>query len=490
MVDILHEFNITTGQSTLWDTWEEELGLRRRLRADPGQVQSLRPSTPQELDFLHRALYFTPHRGLFWSWLYQNRDSGIVALYLAQKPAPFAAEFLNYLGKVIATEQPVGRDLQFLISLFRDELASGYLDLIVQMNAEQCAYMEARTTNPLLRRMLQDRLDELLPELESKPVSPVLSGSGAEIPGLYGGRAAMIAAAIEAVDKARSLQSTAPWQAGTIEAVMEAAEMLFRAGLIADCLLLTSDLLHQADNRTFSNIADPDGILHKTVRQLLRKAIPVYCLLALPVDPHGQALALYRSRFPGFKPDPGSLLYLDINTIALSSLAGFNHYGHLELVQRAAGLLHWRPDDALARILLNWHKPSHDLTLEVLEQVVSERFTALPHEAFTGMNLIRLARKEAKLDLDRPAASKLLQDYMRLFNWIPAETFMNGELLREISPLADDSWSRSARAMLKYWLDHPFSGQKQGSRDQERQAADSAFLMSRGSVLKKLWGVY
>lgn len=299
----------------------------------------------------------------------------------------------------------------------------------------------------------------------------------------------MIAAAIEAVDRARSLQSAAPWQANTIEAVMEAAEMLFKAGLIADCLLVTSDLLRQADNRTFSNIADPDGILHKTVRQLLRKAIPVYCLLAQPVDPHGQALALYRSRFPGFKPDPGSLLYLDINTIALSSLAGFSHYGHLELVQRAAGLLHWRPDDALAQILLNWHKPSPDLTLEVLEQVVSERFTALPHEAFTGMNLIRLARKEAKLDLDRPAASKLLQDYMRLFNWIPAETFMNGELLREISPLADDSWRRSARAMLKYWQDHADPGQKQGFRGQERQAADSTFLMSRGSVLKKLWGV-
>ncbi|MEQ8235831.1 MAG: hypothetical protein ABRQ23_03545 [Syntrophomonadaceae bacterium] len=482
MANILNELNEATSQSNLWTTWEQELSLRRQLRTDPGQVDGLRPSTAQELDFVHRALYFSPHRSSFWSWLYQNRDSSIVAFYLAQKPATFTALFFTYLAEVIAAEQPAGRDLQFLISLFREELKSAYRDLIVQMNAGQCAYLEARTTNPLLRRMLQDRLDELSPEPESKSVRPALSESGPEIPGLYGGQLTVVAAATDAVDKARSLQSIAPWQTETIEAVLYASEMLFRAGLIADCLLVASDLLRQADNRTFSQIADPDGMLHKTVRQLLRKAIPVYCLLAQPVDPHGQALALYRSRFPGFKPDPGSLLYLDIYTIALSSLLGFNRYGYLELVQRAAGLHHSRPDDALAQILLNWHEPSQDMTLEVLEQVVSERFSALPHEAFTAMNLIRLAQREAKLDLDPSAASRLLQNYMRLFNWIPAETFMNEELLQEISPLADDSGRRSARAMLRRLENQADPGQDQGDRYKDRQPG--------GSVLKKLWGVY
>jgi len=490
MAKILDELNKANSQSSLWNTWEQELSLRRQLRGNPDQIHSLRPATPQELDFVHRALFFSPHPSLFWSWLYQNRDSGIVALYLAQRPAPFTAGFLTYLAEVIAAKHPPGRDLQFLISLFRDELESDYRKLIVQMNAGQCSYLEARTTNPLLRQILQDRLDELSLEPESETIRTAPGEGGAESPGLYGVQLAGVAAATVAVEKAKSLQSTAPWQISTVEAVLEAAEMLFRTGLIADCLLVTSDLLRQSDNVTFSNIVDPDGMLHKTVRQLLRKAIPVYCLLAQPVDPHGQALALYRSQFPGFEPDPGSLLYLDINTIALSSLLGSNHYGHLELVQKAAGLRHWRPDDALAQILLNWHKLNQVGILKVLEQVVSERFASLPHEAFTSLNLIRLAHKEGKLDLDRPAASRLLQDYKRLFDWIPAEAFINEELLREISPLLDDAGRRLVRSMLRRFEAHPDPGQKQGDRNKDRPPGGSTFLIPRVSVLKKLWGVY
>jgi len=490
MANILHELNKTAGQSNLGTAWEQELILRRQLRANPGQVDGLRPATTQELDFVYRALYLSPHCGLFWSWLYQNRDSGIVAQYLAQKPARFTAGFLTYLAEVIAAEQPAGRDLKLLISLFREELRSDYQDIIVHLNAGQCAYLEARTTNPGLRQMLQNRLDELSFALESKSIQHTPAESGAELPGLYGGKLAVVASATKAVYTARSLQETSPWQIGTIEALVEAAEMLFRAGLVADCLRVTSDLISQADNRVFSHIADPDGMLHKTVHQLLRKAIPIYCLLAQPVDPHGQALALYRSRFPGFKPDPGSLLYLDINTIALSSLLGFHHYGHLELVQKAAGLRQWRPDDALALILLNWHKPDQGMILKVLEQVVSERFAALPHEAFTSLNLIRLARQEAKLDLDPPAAARLLQDYMRLFNWIPADAFINEDLLREISPLADDYGRRSAQAILLSLEDDANPGQNQSDRPKNRQTGGTPYLMPRGSVLKKLWGVY
>ena len=149
---------------------------------------------------------------------------------------------------------------------------------------------------------------------------------------------------------------TAPLSRESAEALLDGPDMLFRAGLLADCLAILTQIINSPGMEADSLLLSSEEPSHQKFDRLLRGVLPIYSLLVSPGDPHRYALELYRSLFPGFYPDPASLLYLDIHSIVMASLQGHRQYAHYELAQKGGKILSFRPADTVASILLKIRK--------------------------------------------------------------------------------------------------------------------------------------
>jgi hypothetical protein len=491
MRTILQELNDSLAQEDLFLNWKNELQLRKHLRAAPYAVEGLLIESDADFDFLKRSLYYSDHKELFLELLYYNRDSQTVLDCLGKAPAILATEFLAFIRDSILVRKPLARDLQFLINLYREDFNPDFAALIDAMDADLCAHLMARTSNNTLRELLQHRQAALSGGDKIEPYGLTESRSSRnDYPTLFGDKIELMAAAVKSLQNSQDLIATAPLNGKTIAALLQGAEMLFRSGLITDCLSLVAELLRQPGAEVFDLLLDPDSPFHKPANQLLRKALPFYCMLVDPVDPHRYALELYRSLFPGFSPDPASLIYLDINSIVVPSLHEHRQYAHFELAQKAAKLQDYRPDDLLAAALQKWDHLSSQASLPALQQVIAERITSLPHESFTVMGVLRLGQQEGLLALDQASASRLLQDYLLFFHWIPAPPFMNEELWQHLGPLANRASRRAGGRVINILQEFHASAGADHAAGPGKSNSWENHLLSKQLLLSKYMGVF
>jgi len=438
MQTIIKKFNDSLGQENLFNFWQNELMLRQQIRTAATEWEGVIIENTEEFNFVKRSLYYGDNKDEFFKILYRNMSS-LTIINCVLESSGLAAEFLQFLAYYIYSQKPPARDIQFLINVYQEEFHSEFIEVINAMDDTLCAYLLARTTNNKLRELLKSRQIQITKESTRKHYGLVDSHRpNGEYPTVYGDKIQLLADAVKAFKTSQSYDLTSPLNYECIEALLDGADLLFRAGMLADCLAILADIVKHQGGDGEALILRSEEPYNKQITQLLRKALPFYGLLVKPTDPHRYTLELYRSLFPGFSPDPSSLLYLDIQTITAAGLQGYREYACYEIAQKAGRVLSCRPDDLPASFL---HKSIENLEIEdikALETAVAQRMPSMPHESYIIMEILRLWHKEEKIAFDRTLATQLLRYYLQFFNWMPCSLFMNEMLLHQLGPLADE----------------------------------------------------
>ena len=446
MQAIINKFNVSSSGEDLFLSWRDEFQLRQQIRG-AADWEGVRLDSSEELDFLKRALYYGPRKEVFFAILYQNMTNLPILNCVREASSTFIVEFLRFIAGHILKQNPPARNLQFLINLYREELRPYYIELFNVMDARLCAHLMARTSNDTLRELLKTRQAQISKEQHFKHYGLIdVPLSKYDYPTIYGDKIQLMAAAAQTL-KANQRQAS-PLGRDTIKILLDGADLLFRAGLLANCLALLARMLQHreiADQILPLSNEDP---FHKQINVILRKTLPIYSWLVSPSDPHRYALELYRSLFPGFSPDLVSLLYLDIHSIVMASMQGHRQYARYELAQKAAKVLNGHPDDWLAAALLRWGKQSNVNDLSGLEPLLKHRMLASPHEAYVIMEVLRLWLQDGSIILDRPASANLFRGYLQLFYWLPGAPFMNEMLLQQLGPFVDEETRKTGEQIV------------------------------------------
>ncbi len=439
MQSIINEFNKTLSNDDLFQTWQDEIQLRSEIRTTPITWEGVQIESAEEFNFIKRSLYYGNKPVEFFMILFRNMNKLPILNCVMESTPAFKVDFLHSLINYILYQKPQSQDLLFLINMYQEGLYSTFEEVIGAMDNELCNYLLPRTTNKNLRKLIRVRQAQLAEQEQQshydliKPLNPTN-----DYPTIYGDKIQIIADAI------KHLKTKHP---ESIESLLDGAEMLFRAGLLTDCLAILMELVkYQGDeDALFPCNEDP---YCQQINQLLRKALPFYTLLVNPADPHRYALELYRSLFIGFNPDPASLLYLDIYTITAANLQGYHQYARYELAQKAGKILNYRPDDLVAHFLQNPSENASNEDITKLRLAMDQRAAALPHESLVIMELLRLWQQEKRMILDQESATHLFKQYQHFFQWIPGSPFINEQVLKQLGPLVDKNTRNAGRLIV------------------------------------------
>jgi len=448
MQEIITEFNNSQAGEDLFLSWQNELSLRKQIRSDLS-LNAVIIENNDEFQFLKRCLYYGPKRQLFFEILYQNMANLIILTCVMQSPPEFISGFLGFLRLHILKHKPPARELQFLITMYREEFRSDFIELVNEMDQELCTHLLARTSNNDLRDLINHRELHIPKKVQSEHYGLADSHPADDYPTIYGDKIQIMTAAIKALKASQSLDlSATSLNRETVEILLDSGDMLFRAGLLADCLAILTRMVNRPGMDNYSLLLSNEEPYYQRTDGLLRKVLPIYALLVNPTDPHRYALELYRSLFPGFGPDPASLVYLDIHSIVMASLQGHRQYANYELAQKGSKILSIRPDDSVASILLKSGNQMTGEDLSGLEQAIRQRMPYHPHEVYIIMEVLRFWQHEGRIILTRLAASNLLNGYLQFFSWIPAVPFMNEHVLNQLGLLVDEKTRTACEQVL------------------------------------------
>lgn len=477
MKTVIEAFSAQAEQPDVFANWQEELQLRRRLR-QTDSWQGVKVGTRAEYEFLQRGLFYGPQRDIFFAILFNNLADPSVLAHLRDSDPDLVTGFLDYLALYIKEQHTPAASLGFLIHLFQDGYRSQYTRLLKALNAEQCAYLMARTGNLDLRRMLKEHLEQIKDDKsEATADQPVLERISHPWPTIHGDKIELLAAAA-AVLKPR--QDTKPADDNSVsrwDNLVEGAELLWRAGLLADCIALLSRMILARDLERINDNPAGNQPWHRQVLRLLDRTMLLLGMLAAPLHPRGWVLDNYRCLFPGFSLEPGSLLYLDLYAIVAAAMQGRRQYAKYEIIQKAAQLQLLREDDPLAAVLVQWDRTGILESPQPVIEGLAAKMKSQPHEALTGLELLRYLHPQGRKALDRPNATRMLEMYLQFFNWLPHAVFINDPLVRQLGPQSDEALRDEAEKIL---------AAQQRDRDYEAPGISSSGITDKiEPVLKK-----
>lgn len=438
MQKILKEFNTFQSADDLFPAWNNELRLRKLLRnqADPDEIKI---ENSNEFDFLKRSLYFGPRQSLFFDIIYRNASNLAVLNCIMQSPPALIKGFLNHVGSRVLEPKPPVKHLQFLITMYSEEYRSDYIQLMNQIDHDLCTQLLTRTSNNNLRQILKQRLQQPRDNQTAAESSIDNQPSSGRYPTLFGDKIEIMHAAVKSLESIQSLvKSAASLNREIVEVLLDCGDMLFRAGLLADCLGLLARMANHPGTNQYSLLLSNQEPYNRQLDGLIGKVLPLYALLVGPADPHRYALDLYRGLFPGFGPDPASLIYLDIHSLVMAGLQGYNQYIDYEIAQKGSKILSIRPADHFASALPKAGSQLTEKVITGLNNDVDQRIFSRPHESYIIMEVMRLWHREGRILLNRSTASTLLHHYVEFYNWIPAAPFMNEQIQNQLGTWADE----------------------------------------------------
>ncbi|MDD3365398.1 MAG: hypothetical protein PHZ03_10490, partial [Syntrophomonas sp.] len=378
MQTIINEFKKTLAYEDLFRTWQDEIQLRGEIRTTSVTCEGVQIENAEEFNYIKRSLYYGNKPAEFFMILFRNMHNlSILNCVLESTPA-FKADFLHFLTDYILYQKPQSKDLLFIINMYQDGLHSNFGEVIGAMDNELCSHLVARTTNKDLRKLIKSRQVQISKQAQQVHyglIDPLHPNN--DYPTIYGDKIQIMGEAIKYL-KTSNRESIAD--------LLDGAEMLYRAGLLTDCLAILTEIVKQQEDGNVLFLCNEEPY-RQQINQLLRKALPFYTLLINPSEPHRYALELYRSLFLGFNPEPASLIYLDIYTIIVANLQGYHQYARYELAQKAGKILSYRPDDPVAHFLQNPSENTSNEDVAKLALAMDQRTAALPHESLVIMEL-------------------------------------------------------------------------------------------------------
>ncbi|MDD4802143.1 MAG: hypothetical protein PHF24_04270, partial [Syntrophomonas sp.] len=325
MQNIINDYAKLIGTGDLFHLWQDEYKLRTTLRNVSAAGGSVEIKSREEYYFFKRSLYYN-NPANFFIILFKNMHHMPVLNCVLESGPAFKTDFFYYLLTYILEQRPPAPDLLFLINIYQDNLHSFFEEVVDVMDDELCSYLLPRTIKKPLRKVLKARKNRLSEQARGKSedlLQPVYANN--EYPTIFGDKIQIITSAINLLKSEHS---------DSLDSLLDGAEMLFKAGLLTDCLAVLVELAKCQANKNPLFLFREEAYCQK-MQQILRKALPFYSLLVCPGDSYRYALRLYRGLFPGFKPDTASLIYLDIHVIAAANLQGYQQYASYEIAQKA-----------------------------------------------------------------------------------------------------------------------------------------------------------
>jgi len=414
----------------LFDQWEQELILRHQLRASSAEAVTPPIVTERELETLWRALYFSGQKDIFWSIIMEN-------LYLSQVLNWLTAddnrldEFLSYLPAYLLQKKPEHKRLQYLINLFSEKFNDRFIAIFSILDAEACSFLVSRSANPQFRKLLNERL-RFLQEKKSVffyGLDEMITNNS--LPTIHGDKIKLLAAGIELlqvnleenIDLERSYNIT-----------LEAAEIFFRAGMVADSLALLIKLVSHKDFNLSENIIASGN---KQFEKLLRKVTAVFCLIYKPELTGANYKGIYHDYFPEQQPDYVTLKYFAVYDLLKLARQSETIYTLYHIAYEAEQISLHRNSEYL---LLNKADLDNGLSeprINELKLMVEQKLLSLPHEAFITIQLLHLLLEKNLVDASL-LAGFLLDKALMLFKWVPSPLFINSSFLTSLGLLVND----------------------------------------------------
>ena len=240
MQTIINEFSKSLVHEDLFHSWQDEIRLRGEIRTASIAGERVQVQNAEEFNFIKRSLYYGNKPVEFFMILFQNMHSLPILNCVLESTPAFKTDFLHFLMNCILYQKPRSKDLLFLINMYQEDLHSPFAEVIGAMDNELCGYLLPRTTSKALRKLIKARQAQLSEQARLshydliKPLNPTN-----DYPTIYGDKIQIMAEAI------KHLKTEHP---ESIEPLLDGAEMLFRAGLLTDCLALLRELVkYQAD---------------------------------------------------------------------------------------------------------------------------------------------------------------------------------------------------------------------------------------------------
>lgn len=432
----------TLPQENLFLYWQKELELKKDLRQHLCEYWQVQIEDEVQFNFLKHSLAYTGHKQTFFSIVFLNMNSLQVQSALLAESQGLVQDFLHSLPGLIMQEKRAPRNLQFLINIYREDFMPYYTDILQVLKLEDCEYLLERTANKTLRKLLKDRQTELITLSQDEYYGlNNLADKHFAYPGLYGDKIGIIKQALANIQTCSHKNHVNPDETGRSEALLETAQLLFSAGLLGDSLALLRAIYEKEQTRKYIEPQDR-GLITRTLSRVLHKTLPMYALLAYPLEAFRKADNIYQVFFPGLIPDKKTLLYLELYQTLISLRSGNLQYNLIELADICRNLN--QPDDEIDIL--------HKLMLQPFE-VSPEELTCLlnnmqvqlsPHEAYVTMEMLRFLEKSQLLGFSRENFILILNNYLQLFNWIPSPLFLNRDIMDQMTPGADEQTRQEA----------------------------------------------
>jgi len=431
--------------NNIYDMWRKELSLRYLIRESDNDGDNILISNHSELNFLYRSLYFWGRKVDFFNILLRNLHKMQVLKWIREAPSFLLDDFWVYLPWYIDNKQRTPEKLQFIVNLYNSDYHEAFKPVINILDLECCSYLLSRTANPELRKLLQNRESDLLIKHKKKLYDFDNSKKTASYPTIYGERIENILETIKLLQKGSLHNYNDPYCSERFRIHLEAGDMLFRCGMVEDCLALLLDIYndYQQKNRLVSLLDDEK--IHRTFYRLLRRVVPVYALLKKPLNPCEFARNIYTGYFTRINADPASIQYL---TIYESILAGFynpNSNIIYEIYIKSQVLNLYRSAETPLIYENELKKSLSSDHLNKICEMIQQKNSSLPHESFIMLEYIRLCHLLNMVNLGSEIAAIILDDYTSLWKWLPASIFMHDKIYSQIAPLVDEQQRSQTR---------------------------------------------
>jgi|GEM_PF-627832 len=435
---LLDQFNQAARYEDLFLFWEKEVDLRHLLRISESADGPLQLSEAEDIDFIFRALFFSGQKNQFYVVLFDNLQKMAVLTWFNRAPEWIKSGFWAFLPWHIDNIKPQPPDLMGLIRIYHEEYQSSFLPIVNVFSLEACNYLLPRTANAGFRRMIQTRQKFLLTSQGEYTYGILNDNSkGLPYPTIFGDKLVLLRQAADLLQQSHPANFREPYGAERFKLLLQCGELMFRCGLLEDCLafLLDSYEDYQEKNRLVDMIEDM--AIHKQFKKILRALIPVYAMIRLPLQAMDAAAGIYRREFTQISPDDGSLYYLDLFASVNSGLYRQQPAIAYELALKAGTIKHYCPGEPE---LITAEEASSGLSperLEQLQQAYRQKMVSKPHEALVIMEMVRLLVQLKLAELDHAQVNHLLNSYISLWKWVPAHCFLNKEIIEQLSPLAE-----------------------------------------------------
>ncbi len=433
----------------LFSFWQAEVQLRKELRQDLSGYRELKIQNQEQYDFLRLSLAYGENQPVFLHILFYNMESLPVQEELLQGAMHLRQEFLRFLPEMIVAANLPPQRLQFLINLYREEFSDQYQEIIAILSKEQCKYLLERTANPSLRKMLKDdyaRHHQLLAQSHYGLVHDLPSGN---YPTVFGDKTDLLKQAVQQLTFTSTGHSENPFlQLGQY---LEVAEQLYLLGMLNEALALLQLVYQQwmADREHLS--AQDDSILYRSINRILTKTLSIYALLNSST-PHRYSEYLYQCNYPELLADKNAQIYLHLYQNLHASQDSDPQYTVIEM-SHILRQYEFHLANPLAECLIN-HGNLDDHTWDILLAEIGYDLTTMPHRALTTMDLLLFLIRHQRIIITKSWAAKLLQNYLSLYQWIPAAQFFNPDIYKQLAPSVDGELYKEAEIIRAIAFQH------------------------------------